>query len=585
MKVAGLFLLAFAVGLLLTLVVRTLARRLGVVATPRKDRWHQSPTALLGGIGIYAAFLVGWLGFAPDGTRLVPVLAGATVLSIIGLVDDFTHLKPFVRLVIQVAVAAVVVYLGVGIRWTGYPLVDELTCIFWLVGITNALNLLDNMDGLAGGIGIISCLFLGITFSLNGQPEMVAVCAVLAGAVTGFLVFNFHPASIFMGDCGSTFLGFMLGGVSLLSDSGRSKNLAVVLLAPVLILLIPIFDTTLVTITRKVSGRPASQGGKDHTSHRLVAMGMSEVRAVVTLYVLAAASGVLALVVRLSGTESLFVLVPGFVVAIVLLGVHLGKVHVYEDKELPAQHTLITALTHFGHKRRVFEILLDVVLIAIAYYSAYLLRFETGLPAAQMQIFIRSLPLVIVFQLVSLLFGGVYSGLWRYTGLSELIAVVRASVVGVAASALAVFASNGFAGPSRAVFVLDLLLLVSLVAASRLSFRLLPLALPDTPAVNGDAKPVLIYGAGDGGELLFRELCQNPSAYNYVPIGFIDDDWRKTGRVMHGCRIFRHADLPELIRKRGVREVLVSSSKVPAAKLDHLRSLGVSTKRMSIRFE
>jgi UDP-GlcNAc:undecaprenyl-phosphate GlcNAc-1-phosphate transferase len=265
--------------------------------------------------------------------------------------------------------------------------------------------------------------------------------------------------------------------------------------------------------------------------------------------------------------------------------VHLGKVRVYKDQELPAQHTIVTALTHFGHKRRVFEIVLDVVLIALAYYSAYLLRFETGLPDAQMQILIRSLPLVIGCQMVALLMAGIYSGLWRYTGLSELMRIVWAALGGVGASALVVFGVNGFAGPSRAVFVLDLLLVVAMLAASRLSFRLLPLVLPEAPAVNGDATPVLIYGAGDGGELLIRELRQNPTAYNYTPIGFIDDDWRKAGRVMHGCRIFRDADLPELIRKRGVRDVLVSSSKVPAAKLDHLRAMGIRPKRMSIRFE
>src|ERR1044072_6955462 len=147
------------------------------------------------------------------------------------------------------------------------------------------------MDGLAGGVSFISCLFLTITFLLNGQMTEAMLPALLGGAVLGFLAFNFSPASIFMGDCGSMFLGFMLSGTALLSATGRFRNLASVLLTPVLILMIPIFDTCMVTITRKLSGRKISQGGRDHTSHRLVALGLSERRAVLVVYLFGAVTG------------------------------------------------------------------------------------------------------------------------------------------------------------------------------------------------------------------------------------------------------------------------------------------------------
>src|ERR1044072_5281936 len=150
------------------------------------------------------------------------------------------------------------------------------------------------MDGLAGGVSFISCLFLTITFLLNGQMTEAMLPALVGGAVLGFLAFSFSPASIFMGDCGSMFLGFMLSGTALLSNTGRFRSVTSVLLTPVLILLIPIFDTCMVTVTRKLSGRPVSQGGRDHTSHRLVALGMTQRPAVIMVYFLAVLSGGLA---------------------------------------------------------------------------------------------------------------------------------------------------------------------------------------------------------------------------------------------------------------------------------------------------
>ncbi len=146
--------------------------------------------------------------------------------------------------------------------------------IFWLIGITNAINLLDNMDGLAAGISAIAAGFLAANFAGNGQTTEAVMLAVFAAALVGFLVYNSNPASIFMGDCGSMFVGFFLASSALLSAAGdRGRSFLVVIAVPVLILFIPIFDTTLVTVVRKLSGRAASQGGRDHTSHRLVALG------------------------------------------------------------------------------------------------------------------------------------------------------------------------------------------------------------------------------------------------------------------------------------------------------------------------
>jgi UDP-GlcNAc:undecaprenyl-phosphate/decaprenyl-phosphate GlcNAc-1-phosphate transferase len=578
-----------ALGLIFTFLVRHCALRLGIVAAPRRDRWHSRPTALMGGVAIYLAFVIGCFIFAHDLSRAYPILIAATLLFGVGIVDDIRQLKPYVKLVMQVVAASVVVFGGLrlpGTIWTSWG-ADFIT-IFWLVAITNAINLLDNMDGLAGGISLIACVFLAVTFLVNGQTAEAALPLILAGAVAGFLRFNFNPASIFMGDCGSMFLGFALSGIALLSDFGRARNLVSVLATPVLILTIPIFDTLVVAVTRKLSGRPVSQGGRDHTSHRLVALGMSERRAALLLYLFAALSGVMALAVRQMAIWGAMALIAGFALSVLFIGLYLGKVGVYEQGRNTnlevACGTLVDPLGNFSHRRRTVEILLDTLLVTLAYYCAYLLRFDGDMPGEQIAIFLRTLPPLMAIQILSFLIGGVYKDIWRYAGGNELAILAFAVFVGSAVSGLAVLFFYEFHGPSRAVFILNGVLLLVFVGASRVSFRMIAALIAGLRQPSPDARPVLIYGAGDRGEILIRELLNNP-AYCYQPVGFIDDDARKAGRLLRGYRIFSSDDLPALISLHRVSEILVSSLKVPESRLDGLRNMGVGLKRLKIDLE
>jgi UDP-GlcNAc:undecaprenyl-phosphate/decaprenyl-phosphate GlcNAc-1-phosphate transferase len=568
----------------LTLAVRKVVTHKGLVAAPRKDRWHQKPTAMLGGIAIYVAFVVGYFVFAPTLPNSYPILIAGTLLFLVGLLDDIYPLKAYTKLIAQVIVAAATVYFGARLTLTNSEVINDFITIFWLVGITNAINLLDNMDGLAGGVSVISCIFLGVTFFIGGQTGEMMLPVLLGSAALGFLIFNFHPATIFMGDCGSMFLGFMLGGTALLSY-GRLRNVTAVLLTPVLILLIPIFDTCVVTVTRKLSGRPVSQGGRDHTSHRLVAMGMSERRAVIMLYLLAALSGALAMMVRFINPSITLIIVPAFVLMMLFIGLYLGKVKVYDEGEQPEGNTLIRVVANFSYKRRVFEVLLDLMLVALAYYGAYLLRFDGDIPEPQLAIFMKTLPLLMLIQMAMFWLGGVYRGLWRYTGVDDLITIAKSVLAYAIISLIVVFGMYDLRGPSRAVFILNGLLLFLLVGASRLSFRLLPaLVLDQQYRASPDAKPVLIYGAGDGGALLIREILNNP-VHHYLPVGFIDDDDRKTGKLIHGYRIFNSVELPTLVERHGINEVLISSEKVSEVRLTMLRNSGLSLRRMTIRIE
>src|SRR6185503_14512299 len=240
---------SFCLALILTPLVRALARRFGFVAKPKTDRWHKKPTAMFGGIAIWLASVISYVIFirpttSPDWTHFP-----GSFLVLVGLVDDLVHTKPYQKLIGQVMGSAFIVYYGLSLPWTGYPVLNSVLTIFWLIGITNAVNLLDNMDGLASGIAVIASGFLALSFLGSGHLMEALLLATFAGALLGFLVYNSSPASIFMGDCGSMFIGFFLASAALVNLSGgRSRSLLPVLAVPILVLFIPIFDTTFVTI-------------------------------------------------------------------------------------------------------------------------------------------------------------------------------------------------------------------------------------------------------------------------------------------------------------------------------------------------
>jgi UDP-GlcNAc:undecaprenyl-phosphate GlcNAc-1-phosphate transferase len=584
---------SLVLALVLTPVVRALARRWGVVARPKTDRWHKKPTAMLGGTAVFLSVLVTYLFLVPHTRNGWVVIGASSFLFLVGLVDDLVHTKPYQKLIGQVMGAAFVIYYGLSTTWTGSALVNMVITIFWLIGITNAINLLDNMDGLAGGIAAIASIFLALSFVANGQMTEALMLAVFAAALLGFLAYNFNPASIFMGDCGSMFIGFFLSSTALLSiagTAGRSRSLLPVLTVPILILFIPIFDTTFVTVLRKLSGRAASQGGRDHTSHRLVALGMSERRAVWMLYGFATLSGLLAILVRQLKLDVSLAAILGFTVLLTLLGVYLAGVKVYDEDDVKSapETPLFAFLVDLSYKRRVFEVLLDVVLIILAYYSSYALVFGPfSMESRDWQLFLRTVPLLVFIKMATFLLIGVYRGIWRYTSVDDLVVFGKGVMLGSIASILAILFAFRFREFSRAVFVLDGMFLLMMLAGSRMAFRLFRQILP-TPRAR-DGCRVLIYGAGDAGELLLRELLNNREL-QYAPVGFVDDDPRKKGKVIHGLRVYGgNGQLRSLCREQRINEVLISSSQFPEERVKQIlrdcEEEQVVLKRMRIKIE
>src|SRR6266849_8139337 len=583
-------LVSFILALALTPVVRSLAQRKGFVARPKIDRWHKNATATLGGVAIWLTVVCIYLTLIPHTPYGWVIVGGSTFLFLVGLIDDLIHIKPYQKLIGQVMGAALVVYYGLALPWTRSLPINMVITIFWLIGITNATNLLDNMDGLAAGIASIASVFLTLSFVAGGQPTEAFLSSVLAAALLGFLVYNSNPASIFMGDCGSMFIGFLLASAALVNVSGgRSRTFVPVLAVPILVLFIPIFDTTFVTILRKLSGRAASQGGRDHTSHRLVALGMSERRAVWLLYGLAGLSGLLAITVRSIKADVSLALIAGFTLGLTLLGVYLAGVKGYDEVEqaVAAGEKPFAFLVDFSYKRRIFEVLLDVVLIVLAYWSAYAIKFEPFSDSPAWKLFLRTLPVLVVVRLAAFLFFGVYRGIWRYTGIDDLMAFAKAVGAGSLISMLIVLFKFRFQGFSRAIFVIDALVMLLLLAGSRVAFRFFRQVLPAVN--NGKGRRVLIYGAGDAGELLLRELLNNRDL-SYSPVGFMDDDPKKQGKVIHGFRVFGgNGMLGKIVSDHQIEQLLISTPRISEERLAEIarecEARNIELKRMSIRIE
>ncbi|MBM3188429.1 MAG: undecaprenyl/decaprenyl-phosphate alpha-N-acetylglucosaminyl 1-phosphate transferase [Chloroflexi bacterium] len=290
---ASAFLLAAGV----TPFVRRMAFRLNVVDQPSARKVHVQPIPLLGGAAIYVAFIVtlALLGDRGYIREVAGIFIGATFCSFMGLWDDRLGLGASVKLVGQVLASLVLVISGVRIQLFRIEALNVALTVLWTVGITNSLNLLDNMDGLSGGVGAVAAAFFLLLAAMSRQYLVGALAAALLGACVGFLVYNVNPATIFMGDTGALFLGYMLAAVGIKLRFPANVT-HVTWMIPVLVLGLPVFDTTLVFLSRLRRGlNPLTTPGKDHTSHRLVKAGLSHREAVLVLYLVCGALGVLAM--------------------------------------------------------------------------------------------------------------------------------------------------------------------------------------------------------------------------------------------------------------------------------------------------
>lgn len=303
---------AAAVSFLITPIVKIISHKVGAIDVPKDDRrMHTKPTPRLGGLAIYFSILLSMVVFMwPLSKELQAILLGGSVIVVSGYLDDTKGLTPSMKVLFQLIAALIAVYGGIhvdtlsnflgekgsviNLGFISYPIT-----ILWIVGVTNAINLIDGLDGLADGISAIAAISLAIISYMLGNVEIGMVCLIIAGACIGFLPYNFNPASIFMGDTGALLLGYLFAVITIEGVLKTAATVAVVV--PVIILAVPISDTLFAIVRRTLSGQSFATADKGHLHHRILEMGFSTKQTVLILYILAIILGFLAILVSLIG--------------------------------------------------------------------------------------------------------------------------------------------------------------------------------------------------------------------------------------------------------------------------------------------
>ena len=332
LSVLAAFFLSGIISFLLTPPVKKLAYRIGAIDVPKDGRrMHKRPTPRLGGLAIFGGFLIAAVLTGQLTPQRLWILAGAAVIVVLGIFDDRNALSAKFKFVIQILAAAIPVIFGDlriamftnpflfsdSLYWNLGALSIPIT-ILWIVAITNAVNLIDGLDGLAVGVSSIASMTMLAVALFIGETEIAVILAALAGACVGFMPYNLNPASIFMGDTGSTFLGYMLATLSI---QGLFKVYALISFAvPFLILGLPIFDTAFAIVRRVLSGRSPLSPDRGHVHHRLIDMGFNQKQAVAILYVISVVLGLIAVVLTTSGELRAMVLVAAVIIGLVVSG-------------------------------------------------------------------------------------------------------------------------------------------------------------------------------------------------------------------------------------------------------------------------
>ncbi len=386
-------------------LVRATMLRLGIVVQPRPDRWHRAPTPTYGGVAILLAVAIALAVVTPGALASLLALGAAGIaLFAAGWYDDLVPMSALEKLVSSLAVAAFFIYTLGGVRATPLQAALTVVAVIWFGFIDNAVNLLDNMDGLASGVSAIAAIALAVVFSPEIQAASTLLMA-LAGALLGFLAWNRYPAKIFMGNCGSLSIGGLLAASATLAIARAATLTAAA--AAALILIVPIVDTIFVVLLRRLAGRSTTRGNIDHTSHRLVSAGFSEPKAVAVLYALGIGGAVCAYLLRTSPSAGWPIAVT-FVVGVLMFLLYLARVPAYAGQDFLALQNasfapLLSDLTFRWHAG---EVLLDLALIATCYYASYRIRFDGDALATFLPGFAASLPAILGCQLAALYLSG-----------------------------------------------------------------------------------------------------------------------------------------------------------------------------------
>lgn len=576
------YLLLFVVGLVLALAltppVRGLALRVGAVDQPGERKIHTAPVPRLGGLAIFGAFHLGLLlGFVPlfglayhlresAHQWFLHLFPSVLAILLVGVWDDIRPLRPAVKFLGQLVAASLAIAGGCVIRLVEVPWVGTVALgawavpatLLWILALTNAFNLIDGLDGLACGIGLISTGTLAAVAVLRQDSALALVCALLAGTLTGFLRHNFHPARIFMGDSGSQFLGFAL---ALLSVTASHKSTAAMsVLVPLLAFGLPLLDTVLSVLRRSLrEGGAVFQADRDHIHHRLLQLGFSHPRAVLVLYAVSLVPAVLtlAVVAQRNPHFGLIFLVVGVVTMTAVRRLR------YRELEFLRNGALLELSRKPLLTCEVFQAPVDLLLVALALYLAAVLVHGRVLTPEVKESLRGTVALIVLSKFLVLRLNGIYQTRWQYAGLADLLRGVRAVVLGSVVTTLVLWLV-GQSGFTASLVALDLYLCATFLLGLRMSLRLLEHYVETDPT---GKERVLIYGTGDTADLLIRYLLAEGKR---APVGFLHDS-EPRGKTIYGIPILGPLDaLSDVARQHRVTQLIVANPDLAAQQRDAL---------------
>lgn len=608
--------MACLASLSLTQLVRWVALQVGAVDQPADRKMHQTPVPRLGGLAVVGAvaatFLVASLtgllreDFEAGNSPLWgALLVGGGVIFLCGIWDDLSPLSARAKLLAQFAAAGAAVWSGVNLDRIAFAgdhvlelgLLSIPVTLLWIVGITNAFNLIDGLDGLAAGLGSIAAATCAAIFQYTGAIDDATVLFVLLGALLGFLPSNFNPAKIFLGDSGSLVLGYLLAVMVITGSQKYATATAVII--PLLTFGVPIVDTLLSMVRRMLNGHYREDGGRtswkkrilalkqvfmadrDHIHHRLMARGLSHRGAVLALYAAAAAMSSLALVSVLAGYRNAVLLLMTVAVATAIGIAKLG----YLEIGVSRIGSALQLVDRPKFDRSFFFGFADLLLVALAYWGAYALLADRDGEPSRVHWYLNMFPLVALVQLSVFWMAGLYRGLWRAVGVGDLMRIaIAVSTSGALAYSFVMISQPPDGADS--LFVVHTLALGWLMGGLRSAYRLV-----DYSQFHGvlAGRAALIYGAGLGGRLVLRELRQN-AARGFHAVGFVDDDRSLQGRLIGGIPVHGGGEhLETLLDGKRIQALIVSTDKIAGPVLQHvLRACaekGVSVFRSDFLFQ
>jgi FlaA1/EpsC-like NDP-sugar epimerase/UDP-N-acetylmuramyl pentapeptide phosphotransferase/UDP-N-acetylglucosamine-1-phosphate transferase len=547
-------LVAFLLATLGTYVVRHNAAAWGLVDHPTGRSSHHSPMPRGGGLGLLlgvggGVLLLRLLGVSL-GSSAVLLLIAATPVALVGFLDDLRSVSPGPRLATQIASAALFIWFNGGLDRLPLPPpvkvflgpLAGVAAVVWIVGVTNFFNFMDGIDGLAAGQVVAACLAVVLAgWSLGAS----ALAAILIGAAAGFLIHNWSPARIFLGDVGSETLGFLLAGLPLLAAPGDRPN---AVLATAIAMALFLLDPLVTLLNRVKRGARLREAHRDHFYQRLLEPGASHARVASRLVSAALA---LSLLGALTYRHPQFFW-PAVALAILLFGAE-------------------TAIVGGGRIRR-FAVIstVDAALILCSIYLAFLVRFDGRIPSDFQEKLQTSIFLLIPLRLVLNLAFGLHRWSFRMSGIHEAVRLLLAVMSG-SASFVAIFYFFQRLGPPRSVIVLEFFLTAAALAAFRFTPRLAAGWYLDQRRARRQGKAAtLIVGAGSAGDLLFRDLLRSDE-HGYQIVGFVDDDPRKIGTYLGGKPVLGEIErMPEFVNKHGISQVLIA---IPRLQAERIRTI------------